>query len=175
MNVFMTEMPAFIKNELEQLQKIIGPLMKKASKYTLWSWPMIGISLINLFFLLFVWPDMGDNYAALLVFALIGAFGFALSREAKHKKKEIQSLTTSFLSNGLTKAKSYPSRKRKNSRNWCKNSRCAACIISCSFWKWKIELANSRTKAEAPLRLKARRPGTAITRHNACTSTSCAS
>lgn len=114
MNVFMTEMPAFIKNELEQLQKIIGPLMKKASKYTLWSWPMIGISLINLFFLLFVWPDMGDNYAALLVFALIGAFGFALSREAKHKKKEIQSLTTSFFVKRINKSEivSEPEKKK---------------------------------------------------------------
>ncbi|MDY0394433.1 DUF5392 family protein [Virgibacillus halophilus] len=29
MNVFMTEMPAFIKKEMEQLQKMIAPLDEK--------------------------------------------------------------------------------------------------------------------------------------------------
>lgn len=37
MNMFMTEMPNFIKREMEQLHEIIKPLAKKVSKYTFWA------------------------------------------------------------------------------------------------------------------------------------------
>ncbi|MFD2209738.1 YwnF family protein [Virgibacillus halophilus] len=104
MNVFMTEMPAFIKKEMEQLQKMIAPLMKKASKYALWSWPLIGVSLANLVFLLFVLPGGSQDYISLIVTAVIGAFGFALSKEAKHKKKEIQHVSTNYFLKRIDKS-----------------------------------------------------------------------
>ncbi|GEN30899.1 hypothetical protein HNQ35_001365 [Cerasibacillus quisquiliarum] len=97
MNVFMTKMPSFIKREIEQLQRIIGPVARKASKYTFWSFPLIIISVVNLVFLLFILPEEYRNSFTLILFAVMGAFGLALSKEAKHQKREIHKLSTDYM------------------------------------------------------------------------------
>jgi hypothetical protein len=96
MNLPMTDMPSFIKKEVDKLNDTIYPFIKKVSKYSFWSFPLITFSLINLFFMLVVMPDTRTT-AALIFYAVMGAFGFALSKEAKHQRKEILKVSEAFI------------------------------------------------------------------------------
>lgn len=93
----MADVPVFVKREMEKLHEIVGPLMKKASKYSLWSLPLISISVVNLIFLLFFLPEEYKSATTIIVFAIVGAFGLALSKEAKFQKKEIHKLSTDYI------------------------------------------------------------------------------
>lgn len=98
MNIITTKnLPLFITKELEQLHKKIGPIMVKTSKYMFWSFPLITISLINVGFLLFFMPFTNEAIPSLLIYAIIGAIGFALSKEARFKKKEIEAISSNYI------------------------------------------------------------------------------
>ncbi|MDY0409671.1 YwnF family protein [Virgibacillus soli] len=97
MNMYMSKMPRFVKREMEQIQKIVGPLAKKSSKYALWSLPLISISLVNIVFLLFIVPAEYQSTPTVYIFAALGAFGLALSRESKLQKREIHKLSTDYM------------------------------------------------------------------------------
>ncbi len=94
----------FIAKELEQLHEKIGPIMVKTSKYMFWSFPLITISLINLSFLLFFMPFTNEAIPSLVIYALIGAIGFALSKEARHKKKEIETISSTYIIERIKKS-----------------------------------------------------------------------
>ncbi|MFS0863763.1 DUF5392 family protein [Fredinandcohnia sp. 179-A 10B2 NHS] len=105
MNIFTTtNLPAFIKKELEQLQEKIGPLMAKTSKYMFWSFPLITISLVNLIFLLFFTPFTNESWPSVIIYATLGAIGFALSKETKFKKKEIETISSEYIINRIKKS-----------------------------------------------------------------------
>ncbi|WP_188456283.1 DUF5392 family protein [Virgibacillus oceani] len=112
MNFFMTNVPNFIKREMEKLQEVIAPLMKKVSKFTMWSFPLIAISIINLFFLLFVVPGE-RSLVALVIYAAIGAIGMALFKEAKAHKKEIRKISNDYIIERIQKS-DIASEHRKN-------------------------------------------------------------
>ncbi|URM31085.1 YwnF family protein [Cytobacillus firmus] len=99
-----TDMPNFVKRELEQLEEIVSPIMKKASRYIFWSTPLIILSLINLMTLFFTVQDEKTSPAAILIYAIIGALGFALSKEGKHKQLEIQKLSLQYMKERISKS-----------------------------------------------------------------------
>lgn len=103
MNMFMTEMPNFIKREMEQLHEIIKPLAKKVSKYTFWAFFLVVLSFVNLAFLLFFNPEL-QSMAILVLFAIIGAFGLALYKEAKHQKREIHRQSAAYIIKRIQKS-----------------------------------------------------------------------
>lgn len=99
-----TDMPNFVKRELEQLEEIVSPIMKKASRYIFWSTPLIILSLINLMTLFFTVQDEKTTPAAILIYAIIGALGFALSKEGKHQQLEIQKLSLQYMKERISKS-----------------------------------------------------------------------
>jgi hypothetical protein len=103
MNLPMTEMPSFVKKEIDKLNDTIYPVMKKVSKYSFWAFPLITFSLINLFFMLVVMPETRTTIAVIL-YAVMGAFGFALSKEAKHQRKEILKASEAFIVKRIKKS-----------------------------------------------------------------------
>lgn len=97
MNLFMKDMPYYIKREIEQLQKILSPLMQKVSKYAIWTIPLIGISIFNLGYLLFFGQATREIIPAVVLYAALGALGFALYKEVKIQQKEIQKLSSIYI------------------------------------------------------------------------------
>lgn len=104
----MTNIPPFIQRELEQLNEKIAPLLKKASKYGFWSIPLILISIFNLVTVLFLIPDKQKMILAIILYAIIGALGMALWKEAKLQRKEIQKVSADYVINRIEKAISLP-------------------------------------------------------------------
>ncbi|GGC99317.1 hypothetical protein GCM10007216_32620 [Thalassobacillus devorans] len=97
MNFSMTDMPNSVKQEVEELERNLSPVTKKAAKYVFLSFPLIAISVVNLLTVLFMLPDEQVNWISVGIYALIGAVGMALSKEAKHKQIEIQERSVSYI------------------------------------------------------------------------------
>src|SRR5699024_2253533 len=90
MNQFTTKgMPTFIERELEIIEELVKPKLKKSSIYMFISIPLLSISIINLFFMLIITGYNQDMMIALGVYALLGAIGAALYKESRHVNKEI--------------------------------------------------------------------------------------
>jgi nucleoid-associated protein YejK len=115
MNFFMTNnnLPNFIKREIEQLHKIVTPLMKKVSKYSLWTFPLITISLFNLFFLLFITPQNEYTMLSIAIYALIGALGMALSKEAKIHQREVHKVGSDYMVERINKSEIVSENRKK--------------------------------------------------------------
>jgi hypothetical protein len=112
-NFLKNSFPENIRKEIEQIQKLISPLARKTSKYMFWTYPLIGIALINLGYLLF-FATRGDNfYIPLIIYAAIGAFGLALRRESKLNKKEIERIGVRYIIERMKKSR-YVTNERKN-------------------------------------------------------------
>ncbi len=100
----MNDMPNTAKRELEKLEEIISPFMKKASKYALFSFPLVTFSVINLFLLLFAASDQQYSATTIVIFAVIGAIGLALSKESKLKQREIQKMSSEYIIERIKKS-----------------------------------------------------------------------
>ncbi|HLR60934.1 MAG TPA: DUF5392 family protein [Lentibacillus sp.] len=93
MNQFMSKgMPTFIEKELEIIDELVKPKLKKSSKYMFVALPLLSISIINLFFMLVIEGYSQDMMLALGIYALLGAIGAALYKESKHMNKEIRQI-----------------------------------------------------------------------------------
>ncbi|KON88257.1 hypothetical protein AF332_16580 [Sporosarcina globispora] len=99
-----TDMPNFIKRELEQLEETVSPITKKAARYLFWSTPLIILSLINLMTLFFTVQDEKTSPLTILIYAIIGSLGFALSKEGKHQQLEIQKLSSHYIKERINKS-----------------------------------------------------------------------
>ncbi|HAM81469.1 DUF5392 family protein [Ornithinibacillus bavariensis] len=99
----ITDMPSFIKKEVDTLNEAIAPFIKRISKYSFWAFPLIVFSLINLLFMLFIMPDTRTTFS-LVIYAVMGAFGFALSREVKLQRKEVIKVSEDFIINRIEKS-----------------------------------------------------------------------
>jgi hypothetical protein len=99
-----TDMPNFVKREIEQLEEKVSPFTKKAARYIFWSTPLIILSLINLMTLFFAMPDQETSPLAILMYAIMGALGFALSKEGKHQQQEIQKISTGYIKERINKS-----------------------------------------------------------------------
>ncbi|MGM8216704.1 DUF5392 family protein [Bacillaceae bacterium W0354] len=93
----MPNIPNFVKREIDKLEKLTKPVTKKAYKYIFWSYPLIFISVINLIVILFFTPGRELFNGSIIFFAVLGALGFALSKEAKHQRKEILKLSSDYM------------------------------------------------------------------------------
>jgi hypothetical protein len=113
MNLFMTNMPSFVRREVEQLQQEISPLAKKVSKYMLWTLPLITISIFNLFVLIFVVPSDEQLVSSLIIYSVLGALGMALMKETKIQKKEIEQLCIGYIIERITKSKAISEYSKK--------------------------------------------------------------
>lgn len=103
MNLPMTDMPSFVRKEVDKLNETISPFIKKVSKYSFWAFPLIAFSLINLFISLFVMPETKTT-VSLIIYAVMGAIGFALSKEAKYQRKEIVKVSEAFIIKRIKKS-----------------------------------------------------------------------
>ncbi|MBM7661872.1 hypothetical protein JOC85_002679 [Bacillus mesophilus] len=101
MNFIKLEAPNFAKREFEKLQEVISPFVKKASRYVFWSFPLIAVSIINVFVLLFGTGFDHSQISSLVIYAILGAIGMALSKEAKHQQVEIQRLSMDYIVNRI--------------------------------------------------------------------------
>ncbi|TYR81519.1 hypothetical protein FZC66_06675 [Priestia megaterium] len=90
------QMSNYIQKEMEQLQTRLAPLTKKVSRYMFWSLPLIAVSAFNLIFLLFNEPLNRETLPVILMYAVIGALGMALSKETKIKRKEVQKVGADY-------------------------------------------------------------------------------
>ncbi|RYG71991.1 hypothetical protein EU245_12280 [Lentibacillus lipolyticus] len=93
MNQFMSKgMPTFIERELEIIDELVKPKLKKSSKYMFVAIPLLSISIINLFFMLVINGYTQDMLMTIGVYALLGAIGAALYKESRHVNKEIRQI-----------------------------------------------------------------------------------
>ncbi|WP_062354467.1 DUF5392 family protein [Bacillus kwashiorkori] len=107
MDNFLTtnSFPENIRKELETIQKLIFPLVRKTSRYMFWTFPLIGISVINLFYLLFIAKfNLSEMYVILIVYAILGSIGMALWKETRLNKKEIQNIGLRYIIERIKKS-----------------------------------------------------------------------
>ncbi|UOR13587.1 DUF5392 family protein [Halobacillus amylolyticus] len=123
MNFSKTDMPGFVNRELERIQEIILPMVKKVSKYTLGSFPLIAISVINLFSLVFIVPGHMSSMFTIGFYALIGAVGMALYKEARHQKKEMKKRSTDYIMERIRKSEVMSDRGKEKYMTLIKDNR----------------------------------------------------
>ncbi|KAA0549975.1 hypothetical protein FZW96_01090 [Bacillus sp. BGMRC 2118] len=102
MNVWMNESPHYIRNEIIILQEHITPMMKIVSRYTFWSMPLISISILNIFIYITALGELKP--LPVIIFAILGALGLALSKEARLKQLEVQKVSMDFVINRIQKS-----------------------------------------------------------------------
>ncbi|WEG14567.1 DUF5392 family protein [Pullulanibacillus sp. KACC 23026] len=90
------EIPRIVKNELEKLGQVIGPLLKRISGYRFWSIPFLSISIFNLFTLLVLIPQ-DQTRTALIIYAILGAIGLAMLRESNVLIKEVRKKSLTYI------------------------------------------------------------------------------
>lgn len=99
--------PPFVVKEMEKLESVIQPYIIKAARYSFWSLPLIFLSFFNLFFLLVILPER--NNTAIVLYGLIGAIGFALSKEAKHYQNEVIKRSSTYMIDRIKASEIVPS------------------------------------------------------------------
>jgi hypothetical protein len=109
----LNEMPGFVRFEMEKLGEMIAPKLKKANQYAFWSKPLIFVAALNLFLLLLVMPAEDRSIPLLLFCAVAGAFGMALSQEARVLRKEITKLSFSYMKKRIEKSSIVPDPVKK--------------------------------------------------------------
>lgn len=112
-NFLPNSFPENIKKEIDAINKLVMPLAKKTSKYMFWTFPLIGVSIINIIYLLFMEDRGNDLYVMLFIYALMGAVGLALLKETKINKKEIERIGLRYILERIRRS-SIISDDRKN-------------------------------------------------------------
>jgi len=112
-NFLRNSFPEYIKKEIEAIQNLILPVARKTSKYMLWTFPLLTISLVNLVYLLAFTPKTEDTVGSLVLFAILGALGMALWKETKLNKKEIEKIGLVYIVDRIQKSR-VVSEDRKN-------------------------------------------------------------
>ncbi len=100
-----TNMPRYVEREIEEIQKLTLPIMKKTRKYSFLAILIIPISILNLLSLVFFTPWSQEMFISTLIFAGIGALGFALQKEVRYSVKEIQKVTIAYMKERVEKSK----------------------------------------------------------------------
>jgi nucleoid-associated protein YejK len=103
-NMKMSEMPNHVKKEIEKLQEIVNPIMKKIAKYTMWTLPLVLFSFFNMLSLIFLGSLNRDNLPMILFFALIGSVGMALYKEVRIQQREIQKISAKYIIERIKKS-----------------------------------------------------------------------
>jgi nucleoid-associated protein YejK len=103
-NMKMPDLPKHVSKEIEKLQVILNPIMKKMTKYTMWTLPLVVFSMFNLLSLMFYGALNSDNMSMILFFALTGAIGMALYKEIRIQRKEIQKISAKYMIERIKKS-----------------------------------------------------------------------
>ncbi|HZG73312.1 MAG TPA: DUF5392 family protein [Chondromyces sp.] len=100
----MGNLPNSAKREIKELEEIVIPLARKSFKYTSFSLPLIAISVMNLVPALFFMPKEQISMFTVLIYAVLGAVGMALSKEANFQQKEMQKRSSSYVIERIKKS-----------------------------------------------------------------------
>ncbi|WP_404328214.1 YwnF family protein [Mesobacillus maritimus] len=103
-NMKMPDMPNHVKKEIEKLQEILNPFMKKVAKYSMWTLPLVVFSFFNLLNLIYFGALNRDNLPIILFFAFTGAIGMALYKEVRIQRKEIQKISAKYIIERIKKS-----------------------------------------------------------------------
>lgn len=103
-NMKMPDMPNHVKKEIEKLQDILNPFMKKVAKYSMWTLPLVVFSFFNLLNLIYFGALNRDNLPMILFFAFTGAVGMALYKEVRIQRKEIQKISANYMIERIKKS-----------------------------------------------------------------------
>ncbi|MDQ0273164.1 DUF5392 family protein [Cytobacillus purgationiresistens] len=95
------DLPAFVQKEMEKINEKIAPFMKKASKFALFSFPLIVLSIMNLAILIFAAPYEENMLITIIIYAIMGAVGMALSKESKIRRKEAEKVSIDYIINRI--------------------------------------------------------------------------
>jgi len=104
-NLLMNGMPENVKKELEAIEERVRPIAKKTSRYLFFSLPLIAIALLNIPFVLLFEERNSETFISLFIYALLGAFGFALLKETRMQKKEIQNIGLGYMIERIKKSR----------------------------------------------------------------------
>ncbi|MGM0901152.1 MAG: YwnF family protein [Bacillota bacterium] len=103
-NMKMPDMPNHVKKEIEKLQEVLNPFMKKVAKYSMWTLPLVVFSFFNLLNLIYFGALNRDNLPMILFFAFTGAIGMALYKEVRIQRKEIQKISAKYIIERIKKS-----------------------------------------------------------------------
>ncbi|KGA96430.1 hypothetical protein AJ85_21040 [Alkalihalobacillus alcalophilus ATCC 27647 = CGMCC 1.3604] len=105
MNPFsIRQAPEFIQKEIQEIQEHIAPMLKKSLGFSFVSFPLIGFSIINIFFLVAIVPDTAPKMIPIVLYAILGALGFALLKESSIKTKEVHRTGIAYMKNRIEKS-----------------------------------------------------------------------
>ncbi|KIL51384.1 hypothetical protein KP77_08960 [Jeotgalibacillus alimentarius] len=93
----LEQYPPYIRQELSKLNDKIEPITKQFMKYRLWGTPLVVVSVLNLFLIILPFGVSTEIIPALILFAVLGAIGMALSKEAKLKRTEVVVQTQDYM------------------------------------------------------------------------------
>ncbi|KAA6450926.1 DUF5392 family protein [Bacillus swezeyi] len=102
------QMPAFMKEEMDNLKRVAAPLLKKRMIFLFIAIPLILGSLI---YLSTFWSEA--SYMKIGIAAIAAAFGMALLKESSHQKRNVQQTVMKYILERMQKSEVLPD-ERKN-------------------------------------------------------------
>ncbi|WP_407269439.1 DUF5392 family protein [Radiobacillus sp. PE A8.2] len=90
-------MPKNFQKEMSKIQELVAPVAKKRSRYMFMAFPLLFISLFNLFTLLLFSTWNQDTIIMAIVYGFFGAIGLALSKESKYQNKQIKQISNNYM------------------------------------------------------------------------------
>ncbi|MEC1259305.1 DUF5392 family protein [Bacillus swezeyi] len=102
------QMPAFMKEEMDNLKRVAAPILKKRLIFLFIAIPLILGSLI---YLSTFWSQ--SSYMKIGIAAIAAAFGMALLKESSHQKRNVQQTVMKYILERMQKSEVLPD-ERKN-------------------------------------------------------------
>ncbi|MFT0801625.1 DUF5392 family protein [Bacillus swezeyi] len=102
------QMPAFMKEEMDNLKRVAAPLLKKRMIFLFIAIPLILGSLI---YLSTFWSEA--SYMKIGIAAIAAAFGMALLKESSYQKRNVQQTVMKYILERMQKSEVLPD-ERKN-------------------------------------------------------------
>jgi len=100
-----TNIPRYVEREIEEIQKLTLPIIKKTRKYSFLAILIIPISILNLLSLVFFTPWSQEMFISTLIFAIVGALGFAFQKEVRYSAKEIHKVSIAYMKKRVEKSR----------------------------------------------------------------------
>ncbi|MFO6497003.1 MULTISPECIES: YwnF family protein [Bacillus] len=107
------QMPAFMKEELDNLKRVAAPILKKRLVFLFVAIPLLLASLI---YLSTFWGQVSfgtESYIKIGIAAIGAAFGMALLKESSHQKRNVQKTVMTYILDRMQKSEVLPD-DRKN-------------------------------------------------------------
>ncbi|WP_188207471.1 DUF5392 family protein [Alkalibacillus aidingensis] len=98
----------YIKEEFDQMQSKVSPFMKKSMIYGGLAFPLITISIFNLFFLLSSVSINKDTIVIFGLLALAGALGMAFFKELTHQNRRMHETSVHYIKERIAQSDQLP-------------------------------------------------------------------